>query len=369
MRFNRFLFISVFFSLVACQGSGEHDDDNNQFVFNNEDVSYQWEKDRKQLLGCNNLVLLYGGGSHRAHLWDSEYITPYVTYVDENKKEHWLFDGFLFLEIHNGIDKEFTAGMKRNPANKQDWKGLADYYFQSETALGALDNAIASAITRIGIPSTKRRVVIAIPEPIYGQTDWGGLGSKAMLNFSDDNDRIAACEWYINYVRAKFNHMKYKYIELSGFYWIAEQSKGTKTILSKLATYLNLLKYTFNWIPYFNASGYSEWKSYGFNYAYYQPNYFFNEKVPISRLEAACNAAKTYDLGLEMEFDERLFTGFAYRLSDYMSAFKKYGVWDSKRIAYYQGGYTFYNLSKSDKPAYVKLYNELCHFIIDRPLY
>jgi len=330
---------------------------------------YKWEKKRAQLLDYNNLVLLYGGGHQRPHVWDCEYLTPYVTYVDENKKEHWMFDGFLFLEIHNGIDKEFTTGMKRNPSNKQDWKDLADYYFQSETAMGALDKTIASAIKRIGTPPTKRRVVIAIPEPILGQTDWGSLSEGKMLNFSDDNDRIAACKWYIDYVRAKFKQMKYKNLELAGFYWIAEKATETKSILNQLATYLNQLKYSFNWIPYYLAAGYSEWKSYGFNYAYYQPNYFFNDKIPIERLERACESGKAHNMDMEMEFDDRVFTGWAYRLNDYMAAFKKYGVWSTKRLAYYQGGYTLYRMSKATKAEDMKLYHDFCHFIIDRPLY
>ena len=94
---------------------------------------YRWEKERKELLNYNDMVLLYAGGSHRPYSWDVNYISPYVTYVDENGKEHWLFDSFLFLEIHNGNGKTFATGYTKTPANQDDWTNLVNHYFHSCT--------------------------------------------------------------------------------------------------------------------------------------------------------------------------------------------------------------------------------------------
>ena len=108
---------------------------------------------------------------------------------------------------------------------------------------------------------------------------------------------------------------------------LAEKATDTRDILNAVAIYLNKLKYSFNWIPYYGADGYNQWKSLGFNYAYFQPNYFFNESVPDSRLEDACQKALTYDMHMELEFDDNALNsrGKAYRLKNYMSAFKKHG--------------------------------------------
>lgn len=329
---------------------------------------YSWEKKRKHILDYHDMVLLYGGGSHRDHIWDAGYVEPYVTFTDENHREHWLFDSFLFIEFYNGADKMFASGYHHAPANKQDWTKLADYYFQSETSMGALDKVIAAARKRIGNPPTKRKVVIVLPEPIKPQKDWGCLSDNRPMDFANDSDRIAACKWYIDYVRAKFQEMKYKNLELAGFYWVAEEATNTRTIIRQLGSYLHSLNYSFNWIPYFRSDGYDQWKQLGFTYAYLQPNYFFDDKTPQSRLDEACQLARKYNMDMEMEFDERVSTGWGYRLENYMNAFKQHGIWSKRRLAYYQGDIALYQLSKSSKPEDRKLYYQFCKFVSGHPV-
>ena len=148
------------------------------------------------------------------------------------------------------------------------------------------------------------------------------------------------------------------------------RKRPTPDILNAVAIYLNKLKYSFNWIPYYGADGYNQWKSLGFNYAYFQPNYFFNESVPDSRLEDACQKALTYDMHMELEFDDNALNsrGKAYRLKNYMSAFKKHGIWEKKRLAYYQGSASLLTLKKSGNAADTQLYHEFCNFVISRPI-
>lgn len=370
IRMNGYKIIAVIFATLTFFTCGskivdeDHQNDNNPVK--DKDGLYHWEKSRKELLDYSDMVLLYGGGKHRTHTWEQEYTNPYVSYTDEQGKEHWLFDSFLFLEIHNGEGKMFASGYTSTPANQQDWKKLVDYYFQSRIALGALNRAVEAASSRIGEPRTKRKVVIGLPEPIRNQKDWGSVSDGKMLDFSLDSDRIKACKWYIDHVRARFNEMNYKHIELAGFYWIAEEATNTRTIVNEISGYLNELKYTFNWIPYFKSDGYSEWKRLGFNYAYLQPNYFFNETIAYDRLNNACKIALDYDMDMEIEFDERVSSGWGYRLKDYMKAFKENGIWSSKRLAYYQGNKALHMLSKSEKENDKVLYHEFCKFVVDR---
>lgn len=330
---------------------------------------YEWERNRTILLENNDMVLLYSGGSHRDHQWSEEYVEPYVTYNDENGKEHWMFDSFLFLEIHNGDGKTFATGYTSVPANQSDWKKLVDHYFQSRYCMGALNRSIENAKVRLGTPKEKRKVVIGLPEPIKTQKDWGSLKNGIKLDFSKSNDRIDAVKWYIDYTRKKFKEMNYTNLELAGFYWIAEEATNTRDILSEISTYLNELKYSFVWIPYHGSDGAFEWKKLTFNYAYYQPNYFFNENTPISFLNTACIDAKKYGMDMEIEFDDRVMVNrgnWGYRLENYMNAFKDHGIWDSKRIAYYQGSRTVYELSKSNAVADQHLYHTFCKFVSER---
>ena len=320
-----------------------------------------------KLKSYHDMVLLYGGGAHRNYIWDTEHMTPYVTYVNKAGEEKWMFDAFLMLEIHNGTGHSFATGYTKEAATQEDWKKLADYFLQKDLCLGALNQAIEAAKHRIGNPPTKRKVVIGLPEPIKKQKNWGSVSGKT-LDFAQDNDRIEACKWYIDYVRAKFKAMKYKNLELAGFYWIAEEADNTRSIIHLVGDYLNHYNLSFNWIPWFRSGGFNEWKQLGFNYAYLQPNYFFNDKIPYSRLDEACSLAKEYSLDMEMEFDDRVFSGWAYRLYDYMKAFRDNGCWQTKRLAYYQECLTVYKLYKSQKPEDQALYHTFCEFVTEHPV-
>lgn len=360
-----FILIILLFACSSKTADVDPIDNGNGYGNGNEkETVYQWEKDRTSLLDYSDMVLIYGGGNHRSYKWDEESIHPYVSYVDEDGEEHWLFDSFLFLEIHNGDGKMFASGYTSTPANQQDWRNLVNYYFESRTALGALNRSIDAAIKRIGEPSEKRKVVIGLPEPIRGQKDWGTVSDGVMLDFSQDTDRLKACMWYIDYVRSRFDEMNYKNLELAGFYWIAEEATNTRSIVNEISSYLNDLNYTFNWIPYFKSDGYTEWKTLGFNYAYLQPNHFFNESIPYSRLTEACKLAIDYDMDMEIEFDERALTGWGYRLQDYMKAFTENGIWQNKRLAYYQGGTALYQLAHSTKKEDQELYHQFCKFVV-----
>ena len=371
------LVYAIFFILIACS-KGEVETilplppDEEK-----EDISkYSWEKNRTSLLENNDMVLLYAGGSHRNYNWNLDLVEPYVTYKDELGKEHWMFDSFLFLEIYSADDVTFATGYKDSsgepikPAKKEDWGKLIDHYFDPGYRMGALNRAVENAKQRIGDPIDKRKVVIGIPEPISTQKDWGSVRNfGTQLDFSKTNDRVDACKWYIDYAREKFNKMNYKNLELAGFYWIAETNTHSKDILSYISSYLNSLKYSFVWIPYNGANGAFDWKRLTFNYAYYQPNYFFNDTRPIEFLNKACEDAVRNDMDMEMEFDDRVLAkrGWAYRLKDYMKAFKDYGIWENRRIAYYQGGTTLYNLSKATVKEDVELYHEFGKFVTERP--
>ena len=51
---------------------------------------------------------------------------------------------------------------------------------------------------------------------------------------------------------------------------------------------------------------------------------------------------------MELEFDDNALNsrGKAYRLKNYMNAFKKHGIWEKKRLAYYQGSASLLTLKK-----------------------
>lgn len=306
-----------------------------------------------------DMVLIYAGGAHRG-VWDKEKFVPYVSMKNEQGKNDWLFDGFLFLEIKNGKGRGFASYYEKEGARKQEWKKLLDDYFTSGQIICALNDCIGNVRQQKSGKFVKRKIVIGLPEPIPNQKDWGEVDGKA-LDFSSTEDRLAACRWFIDYAMKKFKDAKLKNLELSGFYWIAEEATNSRELAHQVGDYVRKKKMNFNWIPYFRSDGFQEWKKLGFDIAYLQPNYFFDEKVPQERLDIACKLGKENGMYMEMEFDDRALAkgGFAYRLEDYINAFDKYGIFANLPIAYYQGNTAFYDLfystEKVDHALYLKL--------------
>lgn len=306
-----------------------------------------------------DMVLIYNGGAHRTVVWNEEKFEPYVSAPSsDGKAEDWLFDGFLFLEIHDGTHS-FASGYRPTPARKEHWIGLVEGYMTKGNGIRALDACIEKAKTRCKDPLRKRKIVMSLPEPIPNQKDWGDLDGRN-LDFSNDEDRIAACKWYIDYIIRRFKEEKIKNVELSGFYWLAEEATNTRTFVGKVADYIHQKKFSFYWIPYFNSDGYNEWRSLGFDQAFLQPNHFFNDKIPDSRIDDACNLAKKLGMSVEMEFDENAIEGKGRtnRLRAYIDGFRRNNIFENTDVAYYQGDHAFYllrNGNEKDKALYTEL--------------
>ncbi len=337
----------------------------------------------------SDMVLLYGGSHHRSpYKWSGSYLKDYVLYKDAEGVSHYLFDGFLLLEFMNAENgtqenRTYITGYKYNnvslpSARKNDWLSLIEYYFDSDGGTDAIEQAISLSVKESGkAPDSKRKVVIGIPEPIknvqYSDASsssvyWGEL-SGTQMDFSKTSDRVSACKWYIDEIISRFNARKYTYIELAGFYWVAEKATNTRDIMSKIGEYLDGKNLTFNWIPYYTADGFSEWKNFGFDCAYLQPNYFFNTSVPDTRLSDACTQALRFGMGMEIEFDGNALesNGRGYKLRNYMDYFKRYGIWKSSPLAYYQGSWALKWLKNSSAAADKQLYDDFCEFVITRP--
>ncbi len=356
----------LFLSFMACSQDYEPSNGPGDVIFKDEPVIRALKYHRPV---PNDLVLIYDGGAHRSIPWDKEHFAPYVSATVQGE-ERWLFDGFLFLEIHDGRGRGFASGYQSLAARKIEWESLLLNYFAEGNAIHALNEQIGEVRSRGDITGdfSKRKIVLSIPEPIPNQTDWGSLNGR-MLFFSNKRDRLDACRWYIESAEELFANANFEHVELVGFYWLAEEATNSRNLAADVADYLYERGYDFYWIPYFNSDGYSEWRTLGFNIPYYQPNYFFNETIPYSRLQTACDRAKRYGMNLEVEFDERALKSnkdWGYRLRDYLDVYEQNGVFDSLKIAYYQGGDAFYRLSKSTDEADQALVRRLSGLITKR---
>lgn len=360
-----------------------------------ENVCYDDEKERTAIPEYKDMVLAYGGSPHRGKTstWDVDRCRDYLLYTDMSGESHLLFDSFLFLEFmyagsYNGTqatNHTFTVGYQYegkylDSATKEDWQTLIDYYYETSglnpeiSPMDALEKAYSEVASELGLGTEKLGVVMTIPEPIRNMKHdldvnvyWGELDGREM-DFSRPEDRIRAVKWYINSVRKAFYDKRYEHLELGGFYWIAESASTSSDILNPIGEYLRVLKYSFNWIPYYSASGYDRWDEFGFSAAYLQPNYFFDTSVPPSRLDDACRIAEEEGMSLEMEFDENVLYGKADRLRSYMEYFKEYGAWDFRNLAYYVGRDAVRSMKNSSAGSIRQLYYDFCDWVVTRPV-
>ena len=367
--FSRYLGIFFLFSLFHIQSILS---ENRNWVCDNLNDSTQVLSD--PLRGFRqvpllDMVLIYQGGIQRMD-WTPGEMRPYVVHTNQSNEKDWFFDGFLFLEFQDGAGYNYSPGYSGNKeARKKEWEWLSNRLFEDGKAINALNSCIAEAKKELGEPSFRHKVVVGLPEPFLNQKDWGVLNDKK-LDFSKREDRISACKWYIDLVCEKFNESNLEHLELDGFYWVSEQMNTNDFITVEVGDYIRSKEQKFYWIPYYMSNGYSQWKDYGFDIAYLQPNYFFNKKIEEERVRNACELAFTHNMGVEMEFDTRALydskENHRDRLINYINTFKEQGVFKNSSIAYYEGGQGIYQFSQSSNPNDREMMDLLHSLIVER---
>jgi len=316
-----------------------------------------------------DMVLIYHGGVHRPIEWNKDQFLPYVVHQNQQGRKDWLFDGFLFTEFLDGKGHHFAHGNSNTTlACKPEWEWLTDRQLEKDRGFSALDQCIGEQIKEMGKPSFRHKLVVAMPVPVKGQKDWGHLNRP--MDFSNDEDRIEACKWYIDQFLDRYRKEGYKNIDLEGFYWVSEKDDVYKDILVQVGDYIRSKNLRFFWIPYWTAIGFDNWKTDKFDFAYIQPNYFFKNEVNYERLDAVCAFAKGTGMGLEMEFDSRALADAREckrdRLISYIEAFEKNDVFKEASIAYYEGGGTIYDFYRSKNPLDKAIMDRLAKIIIQR---
>ena len=379
---------------------------------------YSWEQGRDGAPFFADITLCTGGGLPNSNswftvpaYWDKDRFAPHVSYVDDDG-EHWLFEAFLAI---TGVDMAGNnygiSNNGRESAGKDSWENLAAYWLGKNGAFAALDQAIDEAAARIGSTPGKRYVVMMMPDPIMfrnysdktsATAYWGALDGN-MLDFSRIDDQIKALEWYIELVRSMFATLAPRHLELAGFYILSEELvakpdgfnykyKRWDRILPPVAEYLDARNEGLYWIPYLGADGTDIWKNLGIDFAWLQPNYYwdYNNSKPIKK---AFSAMSSLDMGMELEFEYSMVEevmkipgikgpdaagdyvfdlddvpSLRARFREYMDGYREAGLYGKKPIALYSGSNALWQLASSKEKDDIAMYLELCRFISDNPL-
>ncbi len=285
--------------------------------------------------GAKDVNLVY----HTGTVTDEEFLLPYVAYLDQNGNiVDTMFDGFLFLPTTGTLP---SGGRPYGTNIKSDWDYLYNDIFASDRCFQALENVADSVKTALGISQLKLKVFVAIPHLDTTLTSFGDVdGDGVSENLTKMDDRIKVTQWYTQKVRTEFDARGYDNLQLNGFYWFHETIEGDDAETAKNVS--AMLKYNNEqlfWIPYFQATGFTDWKDFGFVTGCLQPNYAFNLDVPVSRLYYASEIAKKYGMCIELELDNRAFSDDRYfqKYMDYLRCGVEYGYMSDCIHMYYQG--------------------------------
>ena len=381
---------------------------------------FAWEESRTGVPSFADLTLV-SSAQHKSNppKWTEERFRSHVTWTDAENRENWLFEAFLCLEVYDAKrDLTYSIGNTHPSATKESWTDLLDYWLAPDGALATLDQTVSQAASRLGTPPGPRYVVLVMPDPILFEnfadktsstTYWGELdGSR--LDFAKVEDQIAACTWYCNEARRRFEVLAPRNLGLSGFYILSEelpyagggategynaQYKRWETIVPALATHLHKCREGLYWIPYHLAPGYKKWKEWGIDMAFMQPNYYWdyhndNANHPFVR---TTDAMRAYGMGMETEFEYSIVTavmkepgmmgpdgegrmiytiddvpGLKDQFREYMTRFKDGGFYGKVPLAIYTGTDAMHQLATSTEPDDVELYREFCTFVTGSPL-
>jgi len=204
------------------------------------------------------------------------------------------------------------------------------------------------------------RVAVMIPyHPIGADTVWVG---HAPFVLSEPDGRRRAVEAYIDNVAQRFAAARLHHLTFVGYYWLNEEIRAADSVLVKqTADAVHRRRFHFLWIPYYTAPGASSWRAFGFDYAWLQPNYFFHPEVPVVRLDTAVSRARAWNLGIELEFNPKMFDQwqFADRLEPYLTVLEGAPDLRAKSVAIYEGVGGLIRLARSNDAWHRALYDRL----------
>ncbi|GBF32966.1 hypothetical protein DCCM_2063 [Desulfocucumis palustris] len=315
-----------------------------------------------------DILLIYSGtvANGSPVTWNTGDFLPLAGYLDTGGAVRGrMFDTMLFLPFPG------TTG------NRDNWSAYLDSLFAPGQQLQALDQAVASVNNALG-DSAREKVILTLPYPDPQQHQFGTLDKgEGPLSFSVEDvdgekalaNRLQALQWYYAALKEKWRGADFKNLELAGIYWYKEnidnRIPGERELVVNTAKMVRDDGQRFFWIPYFGAYGYQNWRSYGFSHVILQPNFYTADDIVEDRMSHAAEHAGRYNLGVELEIDDRItysrnnFDLF-YRELDWAD---RLGLDGSVTNAYYAGSKTLLNVRNSDVPQIRAIYDDLYRWI------
>jgi len=322
-------------------------------------------EDKKAADKIKDVVLVFTGGYGELGTWKQEDFLPHVGYVSQDGViRDRMFDTIQFMPYPN------------LPTTSEGWESYIDNLFEPGRQLDALNEAMLEMNKRRGtlvLDRAVESVILALPYPSPKQNDFGVVvENQDSLSF--DPSRVGeemaaryrkqAVEWYLDKLLKRWNEADFRFLKLEGIYWyhelIDESAPKERELVRDVSRMVHDRALRFYWIPYFGSPGLADWKELGFDYAFLQPNFYFDKTIPVERMEVALATANKYGMGVEVEGDTKMLTdiGFYRMYYNQLIAGHKLGIDRNKIHAYYFGSKGLLHAYRSKDPNIRAIYDD-----------
>ncbi|HXQ27856.1 MAG TPA: DUF4855 domain-containing protein [Gemmatimonadales bacterium] len=307
-------------------------------------------------------ILTYGGSARapgRSTYAIRDFTRLAAVFDSAGAPELWLSSGAICLQLFAPSGRVFEPALAGPPADGSDWSAYLDSLFSKGGILQRLDSGVAIASATIGPPPTPYQVSVMIPYPDSRDSGFAFEGAVYQLwNAADRRDVTLA---YVAEVKRRFETERLAHLSLNGFYWSHElMPDSDSALVTAVGNAVHQENLRLLWIPYYDAEGWDRWWVW-FDEAWLQPNYFFDLTVPATRLDSAAAHAVGAEMGLEIEFDGRVFDDpqFGDRLGPYLSTLASNPELRDRSIAIYDGQGALVSLSRSTAAPLEALYRQM----------
>lgn len=261
----------------------------------------------------------------------------YVGYYEDGVLKDTFFDTFLFSPCAGYVTDDIKLTL-------EGWQTYIDSQFVADRNLGALNDAVKYAADTLQLDGYKANVFLSVmrPTPTNADGTVNTLGDIDGDGIDDPLDtlenRKKAVKWQIDTQLAKYKEQNYQNLTLVGFYWQEEHIFTDDPYEVEVVKYMNEYVHSLGlitlWIPYYDAEGFEDCRSYGFDISCLQPNYSFMSVIDEDRLDSAAEKAKMYGMCVEIEMSYYTDPVNVRRYKEYLQKGVEYGYMDSIKIYY-----------------------------------
>jgi len=293
-----------------------------------------------------------------------------VAYMEDGEIKDTLFKSFVFSPTPAFMYDYVSKDQGQRQFKKDDWLSFVyDYTFKPGKNMDALEEAVESVKTTLGLKDYKVQVYLSLLNPVTTVTDFGEVNGKN-LDFSKEADRLEAVKWLAQEQLKAFKSKNYKNIEVAGFFWFKEEIVMQKeaVLVKQVVDYIHSIGYLATWSPYFGAQGFDQNDKFGFDVVTMQANYYpdsanIPNNGPVSRLRQLAAYTEALGIGAEMEIGSSR-PASVKGFKEYIAAGLEYGFSDKYHVWYLNGGPAqIYSLYHS-RDAYVRSgYSDMYKYI------